>query len=104
MLLATVVLRLVTVASTVAFAWSVDELVEPHPFRVLTGVQGQGMFFWFRLLWGLVIPLALAAMSLHCARQRSNQSATGILYVDFFTVTVGEVLAKYLLVATTVPV
>ena len=34
----------------------------------------------------------------------STQSATGILYVDFFTVVVGEVLAKYLLLATRVPV
>ena len=35
---------------------------------------------------------------------RSTQSATGILYVDFFTVIVGEVLAKYVLLSTKVPV
>jgi len=43
-------------------------------------------------------------MTWETAKIRSTQSATGILYVDFFTVIVGEVLAKYVLVATTVPV
>ena len=43
-------------------------------------------------------------MTWETAKIRATQSATGILYVDFFTVIVGEVLAKYLLVATTVPV
>ena len=33
-----------------------------------------------------------------------RKSATGILYVDFFTVIVGEVLAKYVLLSTKVPV
>ena len=35
---------------------------------------------------------------------QAMQSATGILYVDFFTVVVGEVLAKYIVLATHVPV
>jgi hypothetical protein len=37
------------------------------------------------------------------AKIRSTQSATGILYVDFFTVIVGEMLAKYLLMETSLP-
>jgi hypothetical protein len=102
-LLGAVVLRLVTLGGTVAAAVSVDELVEPHPWRVLTSVEGQGMFFWFRLAWGLVIPLALAMMSLHCARQRSNQSATGILYVLVVGTTIGEITAYYLAVTTGIP-
>ena len=103
MLLGVVVLRLVVVLVTLGAALSVGELIEPHPFRVLTGLQGQGMFFWFRLLWGLVIPLALALMSLHCARQRSNQSATGILYVLVVGTFIGEITAYYLTVTTGVP-
>jgi len=55
-------------------------------------------------LFGLLGPVVLAYMTWETAKIRSTQSATGILYVDFFTVIVGEVLAKYLLVATTVPV
>jgi hypothetical protein len=103
-LLAVVVLRLATVGATLAVAASVNELVEPHPLRILTSFAGQGIFFWFRLLWGLAIPLALALMSLHCARQRSNQSATGILYVLVVGTFIGEITAYYLTITTGVPV
>lgn len=102
-LLLTVVIRLGAVAATLAVAASVDPLAEPNPLRVLTSLQGQGMFFWFRLLWGLAIPLVLAAMSLHCARNRSNQSATGILYVVVVGTFIGEITALYLSVTTGVP-
>ena len=63
-----------------------------------------GVFFWQRVLFGLLGPVVLAWLTWETAKIRSTQSATGILYVDFFTVIVGEVLAKYLLVATSVPV
>jgi hypothetical protein len=102
-LLATVVLRLLTVAATLLSAWQVDAIADPHPLRLLTLIEGQGMFFWFRLLWGLAIPLLLALMSLHCARQRSNQSATGILYVLVVGTFIGEITALYLTVTTGVP-
>jgi hypothetical protein len=103
-LLGVVIVRLLSVAVSVWVAAGVDELVEPHPLRVLAGFSGQGVFFWFRVLWGLAIPLALAMMSLHCARQRSNQSATGILYVLVVGAFIGEITAYYLSVTTGVPV
>ena len=102
-LVGTVVLRMLAVAATLASAYSVEVMVEPHPLRTLTTMQGQGMFFWFRILWGLAIPLALAAMSLHCARRRSNQSATGILYVLVVGTFIGELTGYYLAVTTGVP-
>ena len=71
---------------------------------LLTGITGQGMFFWFRVLWGLAIPLTLGILSLHCARQRSNQSSTGILYVVVVGTFIGELTAYYLIVTTGVPV
>ncbi|HKV08565.1 MAG TPA: hypothetical protein VJ725_10525 [Thermoanaerobaculia bacterium] len=103
-LLVTVLLRLATVGASLAVAASVDELVEPHPLRVLVSFGGQGIFFWFRVLWGLAIPLLLAVMALHCARQRSNQSATGILYVLVVGTFIGEITGYYLSVTTGVPV
>jgi len=63
-----------------------------------------GIFFWQRVLFGLAGPALLSYLTWETAKIRSTQSATGILYVDFFTVVVGEVLAKYLLLATRVPV
>ena len=63
-----------------------------------------GIFFWQRVLFGLAGPAILSYLTWETAKIRSTQSATGILYVDFFTIVVGEVLAKYLLLATRVPV
>jgi len=103
-LLGVVVLRIVTLGASLAAAARVDPLVEPHPLRLVAGLAGQGIFFWFRLLWGLAIPLALAVMALHCARQRSNQSATGILYVLVVGAFIGEITGYYLSVTTGVPV
>jgi protein NrfD len=59
-----------------------------------------GIFLWQRALFGLLGPAVLAYMTWETARLRSTQSATGILYVDFFMVIVGEVVAKYLLLTT----
>ena len=64
----------------------------------------EGVFLWQRLLFGLVSPIVLAFLTWQTAKIRSTQSATGILYVDLFTVVVGEVLAKYLFLTTKVPV
>ena len=64
----------------------------------------EGVFLWQRLLFGLAAPVVLALLTWETAKIRSTQSATGILYVDFFTVIVGEVLAKYLFLSTRVPV
>jgi len=63
-----------------------------------------GVFFWQRVLFGLGGPALLSYLTWETAKIRSTQSATGILYVDFFAVIVGEVLAKYLLLATRVAV
>jgi protein NrfD len=62
-----------------------------------------GIFFWQRVLFGLVGPGVLSYLTWETAKIQSTQSATGILYVDFFTVIVGEVLASYLLLSTTIP-
>ena len=62
-----------------------------------------GVFLWQRVLFGLGSPALLSYLTWETAKIRSTQSATGILYVDFFTVVVGEMLAKYLLLSTRVP-
>jgi protein NrfD len=63
-----------------------------------------GIFFWMRMLFGLAGPAVLAWLTWETAKIQSTQSATGILYVDLFTVVVGELLAKAVLLATRVPV
>jgi protein NrfD len=90
----------VGVAVGVAIAGSQPDL-GPTFVGYITSVSG--VFFWQRVLFGLAGPAVLSYLTWETAKIRSTQSATGILYVDFFTVVVGEVLAKYLLLATHVP-
>ncbi len=63
-----------------------------------------GFFFWSRVLWGLVAPLVLAPFAVKTARMRSNQAATGLLYVGLVFVLVGELLAAYLTRRSGLPV
>ena len=103
-LLTLVVVRGLLVGGALWAAASVPQVVEPHPWDLLVSFRGEGIFFWFRILWGIAMPLLLAFLSLHCARNRSNQSATGILYVQVVGALVGETTALYLTLTTGVPV
>jgi len=62
-----------------------------------------GIFFWMRVLFGLAAPVLLSYMTWETAKIQSTQSATGILYVDLFTVVVGEVLAVQVFLERGVP-
>jgi hypothetical protein len=97
-------IRVVVVAAAVWFAvatWQADSGAPSFRHYMLSV---DGIFFWQRVLFGLAGPAVLSYLTWETAKIRSTQSATGILYVDFFTVVVGEVLAKYIVLATHVPV
>jgi len=103
--IASMVVRITVVGAAVFAGLALSE-AGPAPdvgnFRhYITSLDG--IFFWQRVLFGLAGPAVLSYLTWETAKIRSTQSATGILYVDFFTVVVGEVLAKYLLLATRVP-
>jgi protein NrfD len=101
--IASMIVRVVVVVGAVFFAIATWQPGLGPSFRhYITSVAG--IFFWQRVLFGLGGPALLSYLTWETAKIRSTQSATGILYVDFFTVVVGEVLAKYLLLATRVPV
>ena len=101
--IASMVVRVVVVAAAVFMAIVSWQPGMGPSFRGYI-LSVSGIFFWQRVLFGLVGPGLLSYLTWETAKIRSTQSATGILYVDFFTVVVGEVLAKYLLLATRVPV
>jgi hypothetical protein len=97
------VLRVVVVSAAIVLAiatWQPG--LGPSFRRYIFSVDG--IFFWQRVLFGLAGPAVLSYLTWETAKIRSTQSATGILYVDLFTVVVGEILAKYILLATHVPV
>ncbi len=101
--IASMVVRVAVVAAAVIVAVATWHPGLGPSFRYYMFSVG-GIFFWQRVLFGLGGPALLSYLTWETAKIRSTQSATGILYVDFFTVVVGEVLAKYLLLATRVPV
>jgi protein NrfD len=101
--IASVVLRIVVAAAAIFVSIAIWQPgAGPNFQRYIFSVAG--IFFWQRVLFGLAGPAVLSYLTWETAKIRSTQSATGILYVDFFFVVVGEVLAKYLFLATRVPV
>ncbi len=97
------VLRVVVVVAAIVVALATWQPgLGPSFHRYIMSIDG--IFFWQRVLFGLVGPAILSYLTWETAKIRSTQSATGILYVDLFTVVVGEILAKYILLATRVPV
>ncbi|MCB1214104.1 MAG: hypothetical protein KDK66_01385 [Deltaproteobacteria bacterium] len=66
--------------------------------------EGHGLFFWQRVLVGLVVPAGLSYMIWHTAKLGANQSATGLLYVGVVFVIIGEMLGQYLFLITGIPI
>jgi hypothetical protein len=64
----------------------------------------QGIFFWMRAGWGLIVPLLLYPMVWGTVKIRSTMAATGILYVDVVAVVIGEVLGGWLSAIAHAPV
>ena len=78
-----------------------------HPasegLHTLLSLEKDALFFLFRVLWGIVGPLALSYFIWRTAEMKSNQAATGLLYVALVFVLIGELLSSYLTVATGFP-
>ena len=70
----------------------------------LVDPMSDGLFFWSRVLWGLAAPVVLAPFVIRTARMKSNQAATGLLYVALVFVMIGELLATYLTLRSGLPV
>lgn len=80
-------------------------LINPNPegLSSLLSLERDALFFLFRVLWGIVGPLGLAYFIWRTAEMKSNQAATGLLYVALLFVLIGELLSSYLTVATGFP-
>lgn len=71
--------------------------------EALLSLEHDALFFLFRVTWGIVGPLALSWFIWKTADMKSNQAATGLLYVALVFVLIGELLSSYLTVATGFP-
>ena len=88
---------------TVYLAAAVASQRESEGLHTLTSLEHDALFFLFRVLWGIVGPLALSYFIWRTAEMKSNQAATGLLYVALVFVLIGELLSSYLTVATGFP-
>ncbi|MER3420929.1 MAG: hypothetical protein C4290_10570 [Chloroflexota bacterium] len=61
------------------------------------------LWFWLRLLVGLLFPLGLAYMAWQSSVVRAMMSATGLLYIALGAVLAGEIVARALLFTTAKP-
>ncbi len=97
-LIAVLALRILTAGIS---AWAQLEFWSDAVSRtgLMSFMVHPGMFVLTRVLFGFVAPLVLLWMTWKCVQIRSNQSATGILYVTVVFVLIGEIIAKYLLVS-----
>jgi hypothetical protein len=85
-------LTIATLVATIAkIALVVVVIIVAWPLPVTKDI-----FFWMRVGWGLLGPLALYPMVWGTVKIRSTMAATGILYVEVVAVVIGEVLGGWL--------
>ena len=72
-------------------------------WEALTSLDRDLLFLLFRVTWGIAGPVALSYFVFQTAKMRSNQAATGLLYVALIFVLVGELLSAYLTALTRFP-
>lgn len=87
-------------ASVVLAVYLANGRLEPALFSRLTDFMGHGVFFWSRILCGLLVPVVVAHLAYSSAKIKANQSATGILYAGCVFVIMGEMMALYLFSVT----
>jgi hypothetical protein len=101
-LIGTILFRSVAVGITLL---ALDSISKPDEniLHIITSFKGYGVFFWTRLSIGLVIPMITSYMIWSTSRLGANQSATGILYVAVAFIFIGELMAKFLFLFSTIP-
>ena len=101
MLIAAIAVRILTIAAS----FLVLQLKQVIPFSAVLRelfVQ-QGIFFWPRVIFGVLAPIALAAMIWSTVKIRHTQAATGLLYLAVVALLFGEFFSKFLLFAVSIP-
>lgn len=68
------------------------------------GYMYNWLFISMRYLWGYAAPLILSFFTFRLCKLRSNQSATGVLYIVEFFVIVGELISVYLMAKHGLPI
>ena len=102
-LMAAILLRMASVIITFALIRLEPSLSLWNLLPALMIRMDWGIFFWPRILLGIVAPIVLAVMIHSTVQIRHTQSATGLLYVAVVTLLFGEFFSKFLLFAARLP-
>jgi hypothetical protein len=102
-MMAAILLRMISVVGTFAFIRLEPSLPLDRVLSVLMLNLEHGMFFWPRLICGIVAPIVLAVMVHSTVQIRHTQAATGLLYVAVVVLLLGEFMSKFLLFSVQLP-
>ena len=100
-LMAAIAARIVSIVATLI----VFRLEQAIPFGAVVNelMIRQGIFFWPRVIFGVVLPVVLAAMIWNTVQLRHTQAATGLLYLAVVALLFGEFFSKFLLFSVNLP-
>jgi hypothetical protein len=102
-LMGAILLRMISVVVTFALIKMEPSLSLSDVLKGLMMTLDWGIFFWPRLIFGVVAPIVLAVMIHNTVQLRHTQAATGLLYVAVVTLLFGEFFSKFLLFAVQLP-
>jgi hypothetical protein len=94
-------LRILTMIASLAVLEIEQRIPMIAVFRELM-IQ-QGLFFWPRLLFGVLVPIVLSAMIWNTVQIKHTQAATGLLYLAVVALLFGEFFSKFLLFSVNLP-
>ena len=94
-LIAAIALRILTMLASLIVLQAEQSLPLAAVLRELT--VGKAMFFWPRILFGVLVPVILAVMIRSTVKIRHTQAATGLLYLAVVALLFGEFFSKFLL-------
>ena len=91
--------------ATIVVSFAVLELKQAIPFDAVLQelLVQQGIFFWPRIIFGVLVPIVLTAMIWSTVKIRHTQAATGLLYLAVVALLFGEFFSKFLLFAVSIP-
>jgi hypothetical protein len=91
--------------ATIILSFAVLQLKQSIPLAAVLRelLIQQGMFFWPRVIFGVLVPIVLTAMIWSTVKIQHTQAATGLLYLAVVALLFGEFFSKFLLFTVSIP-
>ena len=100
-LMGAIAIRIVTILASLVILQFAQSIPLAAVMRELT--VRQGIFFWPRVIFGVLVPIVLAGMIWSTVKIQHTQAATGLLYLAVVALLFGEFFSKFLLFAVNIP-